>query len=429
VILVMTTFLALIEFRGSSAIADGVTVMTQNVYAGFDIFRVFAECEATPEACPLIVNEAYEIVLANDFAARAEAIALEVQQKRPHIIGVQELVLWRSGPHTPGGPPDATIVESDYFATLLEALHGKGLNYEAIILSQAGGDRELKREVGVDDNGNPVFEDIRQTGFATILARTDLPPSQFQVSNPLSGNYALDSIRAWQSVDVMADGLSFRLISTQLGRNSVNPSLAIELLDPEGPAGTELPTIVLGDFNLDVDNALTAYEVLLNGGFTDPWTMLHPGEPGFTCCQAEVLTNDPSMLSGRFDVVLSRNGLVALDAEIVGEELADRTPSGLWPSDHAGIVVTFGPQAPLLPGDHNQDGTVDAADYVVWRKNPDAFGGGAGYSAWRTNFGRLAGSGSSATGSANSAVPEPATLLLGGVAMSLWLGVAVPRKR
>jgi hypothetical protein len=25
--------------------------------------------------------------------------------------------------------------------------------------------------------------------------------------------------------------------------------------------------------------------------------------------------------------------------DVVGDELADRTPSGLWPSDHAGIVA------------------------------------------------------------------------------------------
>jgi hypothetical protein len=27
--------------------------------------------------------------------------------------------------------------------------------------------------------------------------------------------------------------------------------------------------------------------------------------------------------------------------DIIGEELGDRTPSGLWPSDHAGVSVTL----------------------------------------------------------------------------------------
>jgi uncharacterized protein YjbI with pentapeptide repeats len=58
-----------------------------------------------------------------------------------------------------------------------------------------------------------------------------------------------------------------------------------------------------------------------------------------------------------------------------------------------------------LPGDYNQDGVVDAADYVVWRKTD---GGQAGYDNWRKNFGNNIGSGASQ--SAN--VPEPSAFLL-----------------
>src|SRR5439155_15689452 len=29
-------------------------------------------------------------------------------------------------------------------------------------------------------------------------------------------------------------------------------------------------------------------------------------------------------------------------ADVVGDELPDRTPSGLWPSDHGGVVATLG---------------------------------------------------------------------------------------
>ena len=28
-------------------------------------------------------------------------------------------------------------------------------------------------------------------------------------------------------------------------------------------------------------------------------------------------------------------------AEVIGEELGDRTAAGLWPSDHAGVVATL----------------------------------------------------------------------------------------
>jgi hypothetical protein len=63
-----------------------------------------------------------------------------------------------------------------------------------------------------------------------------------------------------------------------------------------------------------------------------------------------------------------------------------------------------------LAGDHNNDGAVDASDYVVWRKTD---GTQAGYDTWRTNFGRTAGSGSGAVSSASgSAVPEPSAIML-----------------
>ena len=59
-----------------------------------------------------------------------------------------------------------------------------------------------------------------------------------------------------------------------------------------------------------------------------------------------------------------------------------------------------------IPGDYNQDGNVDAADYVVWRKTEEPQDG---YDVWRTHFGEERGSGSGAIASA--AVPEPASLL------------------
>ncbi|MEX0611299.1 MAG: pentapeptide repeat-containing protein [Pirellulales bacterium] len=71
--------------------------------------------------------------------------------------------------------------------------------------------------------------------------------------------------------------------------------------------------------------------------------------------------------------------------------------------------------APSLPGDFNLDGTVDAADYVVWRKN---YGTPAAYNVWRTHFGQTAGSGSGTD--ANAAVPEPSTLVLLLFAATGW---------
>jgi hypothetical protein len=72
------------------------------------------------------------------------------------------------------------------------------------------------------------------------------------------------------------------------------------------------------------------------------------------------------------------------------------------------------------PGDFNNNGIVDATDYIVWRKTD---GTPAGYNAWRAHFGQTAGSGSGA--SANSAVPEPTSLML----MILTMAASVPLHR
>jgi hypothetical protein len=68
-----------------------------------------------------------------------------------------------------------------------------------------------------------------------------------------------------------------------------------------------------------------------------------------------------------------------------------------------------------VPGDYNNDGAVDAADYVVWRKT--GINGPTGYDTWRTNFGEPGGSGSGA--SENATVPEPSTFVLGASAFGL----------
>jgi hypothetical protein len=80
-----------------------------------------------------------------------------------------------------------------------------------------------------------------------------------------------------------------------------------------------------------------------------------------------------------------------------------------------------------LSGDYNNNGTVDAGDYVVWRKTD---GSPAAYDTWRAHFGKTSGSGAVATGFASASadldpapgetglrvpaatVPEPTTLAI-----------------
>jgi hypothetical protein len=79
---------------------------------------------------------------------------------------------------------------------------------------------------------------------------------------------------------------------------------------------------------------------------------------------------------------------------------------------------------PVLEGDYNQDGVVDAADYTVWRNHlgapagtlpNDTSGAAIGlvqYNSWKANYGNTGGSGSASFVANATAVPEPSTFLL-----------------
>ena len=70
---------------------------------------------------------------------------------------------------------------------------------------------------------------------------------------------------------------------------------------------------------------------------------------GYTANQDADLLNAESKLFHRIDHVLFRDDFTAdgrpfrgsVHAERLGQEQDDRTPAGLWPSDHAGVLTTL----------------------------------------------------------------------------------------
>ncbi len=115
-------------------------------------------------------------------------------------------------------------------------------------------------------------------------------------------------------------------------------------------------------------------------------------------------------------------GNVGLDVDLIGgaptsvffemgENNSVADGSGNPTGDNAFYFNNLKIERTALAGDYNNDGKVDAADYVLWRNDPASYGGAPnGYTTWRANFGSTSGSGSG-LGSA-SQVPEPSCLLL-----------------
>jgi len=321
---------------GVAASPVELTVMTRNLYFGADL----APLAAAPDLPSLVgaVTVAYGKVVASDPAARIAGIASEIMAAQPDIVGLQEAVIWRT--RTPSiftGSPGAETVAYDFLQMLLADL---GPAYTLAIASQ-------NIDAAAPGLLGGVLSDIRLTDRDAILVRSDLPIlgtgsavySDF-VQFPIAGT-TVESLRTYAYVDIGLAAGTVRVVSTHLDPDDPAIQVAqgnelIAALD-----GVSLPQIVLGDFNSRADGLGTAtYANMLAAGFADAWLDGGIGD-GFTCCQAEDLLNDPSALDERIDFVFHRGGIKTLSADVVGDELADRTASGLWPSDHAGVLVTL----------------------------------------------------------------------------------------
>ena len=324
-----------------------VTVMSWNVSNGVD-----AELAAVPSAANLPdllqkVAAVYQGYVARNFPDRAAAIADQVAAHRPDLIGLQEAVLVRTQSPPDGPSTPATMVALDYVQILLDALATRGQRYEVVVQS-INFDAELPSALGFD---------VRHTDRDVILARIDSRAPDLAFTNAQAGifsaNCAVTSAtlgpttfrRGWASIDVKLRQQTFRFISTHLegaclqATAAIQQAQAFDLLG--GPAATTLPLVLVGDLNSAGDGTGAAYNKLTAAGFTDAAVVAGIGN-SLTCCQAPDLSNPTSLFDRRIDFVLVRGPFTVLGTQLVGEQPADRTATGRWPSDHAGIVTRLG---------------------------------------------------------------------------------------
>jgi endonuclease/exonuclease/phosphatase family metal-dependent hydrolase len=339
--------------------------MTRNLYLGADLSQAIAAIFSGDQtAITDAATATWASAVATNFPERAEVLADEMAHSQPQLVGLQEVSLYRTGPPDTfsENPTPAAHVRLDYLKILLQALKERGLHYAPVAVT---------KNFDVENPGYTapgVLQDIRLTDRDVILARTDLPTSELKLSNVQTANFQTNAslpigatgqfvtiLRGWGSVDVTSSGHKFRFINTHLEQEGPFSQFQVaqgyEILN--GPANTNLPVILAGDFNSKADGTGTpTYSKLIGDGigeghFKDAWGMTHPPEElGNTFGHEPDLHNTTVNLTQRIDLVLFRNSsspsrgtLSALDADVVGDELDARTPSGLWPSDHAGLMA------------------------------------------------------------------------------------------
>ena len=318
---------------------EPLTVMTYNVYVGANmesLLRITNIVEV-----PGAVAEVYTAFQTTDFPGRAAGIVAGIKAAHPHIIGLQEISLLRRqspGDRLTGGEPAEEVV-LDFLEILMDALQAEGLTYRVAAKVQ-----NFDVEMPMSAEGSFVnYDDIRLTDFDVILVRDDVT-----VSRPTAANYAdvlsiealfIDVFRGYVAIDATVSGNTYRVVNTHLESFAQEVRVAqmqelITDLDNE-----TLPMIMLGDFNTPAPDG-TAYQLLLSAGYVDVWQMDSEGT-GYTCCQAKELQNEISEHRKRIDQIFVRN--LELPTSVmtytVGDKPSERLASGLWPSDHAGVVA------------------------------------------------------------------------------------------
>ena len=185
---------------------------------------------------------------------------------------------------------------------------------------------------------------------------TDPASAVFGAAIPLAPGVAIK--RGWASVTVNHEGVPHHFVTTHLETQGVRPvhdGQAFELLNVV-VAGLNGITIVSGDLNSDAtaqegDPSWTpTYGNFIAADFADLWELAPHSrrDQGFTCCQDPSLRNESSELDERIDFVLVRSSDGPIPgsglrrgqfrADVIGDRARDRTESGLWPADHAGLV-------------------------------------------------------------------------------------------
>lgn len=339
-----------------TATAQPLKTMTRNVYLGANLTPAIG----APDLDTLVAanGQILREVTHNDFPTRAEGLAQEILEKKPDLVGLQEVALWRTAPVnfqvlTDG--PSATTVRYDYLEELLGQLNQRKQEYEVVVVQE-----EFDFEAPADEDGDPTTGPLgadingRLTMRDVILARSK---AYVRTWNEQGGNFAnllavpilgtpVLVVRGWTATDARVRGSEpFRFVNTHLEafQPVVRADQAAELVAEGGPATSDLPVVLVGDLNSDDDTVTfpdtLAYNLLLDAGMVP----ISTDEPLSCCLNSSLLGEfdggDIADFDHQVDHIMTRDpyNVFLRHSEVTGLEPVN----GFWNSDHAGVFSTL----------------------------------------------------------------------------------------
>jgi hypothetical protein len=368
--------------------APTVKVMTRNLYLGANIMRPIAALQqaqaehpgdqlAQLNAFANANDTTHGIVGDTDYAARADLLAGEISSAMPDLVGLQEVALWRTGSmDSPLGPNflarNATTVDpaGDFLAVLLAELAEDGVEYKAISVAKRA-DVEGPAYEGSFGSAQQqdTDRDVRLTMRDVIIVRVGSAVKyikgtkgnetydenlMFDLDNNPETDNAITFSRGFQWADMRSGDYRFRFLNTHFEAfgSDIAYAQAEQLI--AGAAAYKGTAILSCDCNSDpLDGSVKPGETqphwgpyyrLIRAGFNDTWLQWAPPQDGWTSGLSETVDDETAAgFDHRIDLILARTKdggrLPVLSGEVVGNELTDRNEAGLWPSDHAGVLM------------------------------------------------------------------------------------------
>lgn len=341
------------EMSAKITASPPVTVMSQNLYLGANIDLLLTA--STPVEIGEVFTQLTTSTLAGDFG-RAQALALQIVQNAPHLVGLQEVTTYTFETSEGTLTLDFLWVLQQYLDYFRFVLGITPHTYTAIR-------NDLTTMFFPASIFDPSFPDVTYSDADAILVRNDVeiigsPDLVVYEARELFsvGGFEFDNVRGYQAVTARIGDQVIRFGNTHLEVQLFEDTQLLQTAELiEAFADETLPMVLVGDFNSAANHdapetqKTASYHMLRRAGYADLWLRERHSVDGYTCCQGADLTNDVSELGQRLDLVLVRYGRAGFGGQasmdIVGEETADRVEVlpglWLWPSDHAGVVASF----------------------------------------------------------------------------------------
>jgi endonuclease/exonuclease/phosphatase family metal-dependent hydrolase len=340
--------------------------MTRNLFLGADLRPALHSADL--DGLLVAAGDVLDQVRVTDMPRRAVGLAAEIRRRRPDLVGLQEVALWRLGPLDVEAAlrqrPSAQTVLQDFLGLLLGELNRAESRYLAAVVAQ-GFDIEAPARVppgfaadwgGTDCNARLTMRDVilvrRGAGIKTRNPRTGQFAVRDSVIARLGGAVDVPVRRGWAQVDAKVRGSAWLRFGNVHLESFDDPADSPSVRARQAQAfadsirvgqvrsGRRMPLVALGDFNSDLPGESPgeeqAFEVMRGNGFADIGTT----QPLSCCIQGSRDLREGGSAADfdhRVDQIFTNtpNRVRPVKTWVTGRRKAD----GYWHSDHAGVAA------------------------------------------------------------------------------------------